>query len=251
MKQLTALLPIAITLSAAAPITHAQDFLSEDGWVIGGGAAYQSTILKGGDDFILPLPYATYRKGRFSADISGVGFDIISNDTLAITAVGSIRDAALTGDDIAEEFATIERGLAVEAGVQSELSLGLISISAELLHDISGQHDGIAGQLEASTGMKIGQYLFNAGVGGAYRDEKVSLYEYGVKANEATDTLQAYAPGSNWTPYLQVSVARSLSERSMLIGSVTYEYISNEIFDSPLVDKDHSTGVFIAYLRKL
>lgn len=250
MKQLAALLPFAITMSAAVQIANAQEFLSEDGWVFGGGVAYQSTILKGGEDFILPLPYATFRRGRFSADISGIGFDIISNDTLDVKLLGTIRDAALTGDDIADEFSTIERGLAVEAGVDSELSLGPISISAELLHDISGQHDGMAGKLEISIGRAIGQYTFNAGIGGAYRDEKLSLYEYGVKENEATDTLQAYSPGANWTPYLQLSAARPLSERSMIIGSVTYEDISKEIFDSPLVDKDHSTGVFIGYLRK-
>jgi|GEM_PF-5837707 len=232
----------AIAATGLQMPSHAQTDRSQDGWIVGGGVVYESSIIKDGNDLILPLPFAEYNNGRFHAGFDNLSYDIVANDILNLEVLGTFRDTSFSGDDLEKQYPTLKRNTAIEVGLAAEVQLGIAALSSRIVHDISGVHDGLSG-------VPIGKSILSAEIGATYKDEDVSLYEYGVSSDEATDTLVAYQPEDNWTPYFELSAAYPLSDKSMLIAAATHELIPDEIFNSPIVEKNNSTSIGIFYVR--
>lgn len=247
---------IAVTVFANlefATLAHAQSDLSvfeEEGWTLGAGITYGTTIIKGADDKVLPFPYIAYNKGNFHIGIDGVSYDIVSSNSLNVEVIGNLRDSSLGANDIQEAFPTIDRSIAFEAGLAASFDVNMFSFGASILQDLTGQHNGMEANLSISAGTMVDNILISLGGGSKYQDNDLSLYMYGVKEEEVTPTLAKFTPQANWTPYAELSVGMLLNKKSALFGVVTHEFIPNEVEISPLVDNNSASTIAIIYMRK-
>lgn len=90
------------------------------------------------------------------------------------------------------------------------------------------------------------------GIGVEWNSQNQNKYYYGVSDSEAQRSgLNSYKPDDSWNPYLELTVSYSLTDNLSVYGTGRYSHLSNEIKDSPMVDKSWtgllSTGVMYRF----
>ncbi len=85
-------------------------------------------------------------------------------------------------------------------------------------------------------------------IGVEWNSENQNDYYYGVSRKESSRSgLRGYNPNDSWNPYLELSANYNFAGNWSVYGTARYTRLSDEITDSPMVDKSRtgilSTGV--------
>lgn len=93
-----------------------------------------------------------------------------------------------------------------------------------------------------------GGLTLTPGIGVGWNSENQNEYYYGVSRHEsARSGLRSYDPESSWNPYLELSANYNFLGNWSVYGTARYTRLSDEVTDSPMVDKSWtgliSTGV--------
>ena len=247
---ITALSSLLITSPAIAQnIDNPFAVLDAPGWTVGGGIAAETSIIEGVDDQILPFPYIAYDWEDWHLSIDGLSYDAIETDTIALNILLAPRFSLVDPSDN-DRFKSIDRNEGIDAGISTEIALPLGNVSAMGLVDLTGAHNGYEFDVRYGIGVPIGSVVLDIGAGGTYRDENLNAYYFGVEADEATDSLAAYAPESSWAPYVDATAIWAVGERNFLLATVQYENLSDTVKDSPLVSESNSVSGMFAFIRK-
>ena len=86
------------------------------------------------------------------------------------------------------------------------------------------------------------------GIGVQWNSENQNEYYYGVSRKEsARSGLRGYNPNDSWSPYLELSASYNFLGDWSVYGTARYTRLSDEVTDSPMVDKSWtgliSTGI--------
>lgn len=81
-----------------------------------------------------------------------------------------------------------------------------------------------------------------------WNSENQNEYYYGVSRKEsARSGLRGYNPNDSWSPYLELSASYNFLGDWSVYGTARYTRLSDEVTDSPMVDKSRtgliSTGI--------
>lgn len=93
-----------------------------------------------------------------------------------------------------------------------------------------------------------GGFTLTPGVGIEWNSQKQNEYYYGVSRKESAHSeLQRYKPDDGWAPYLEISANYRFAGDWSIYGTARYISLSDEVTDSPMVDKSwnrlFSTGI--------
>lgn len=226
------------------PLLDTDDHLS-----IGFGVAWATSPFKGVDDEILPFPDISYQNGNFFMGFEELGYTVYSQETCAISLLGSWRSADYDSDDSSFLKGMEDRDLAIEAGamITMETFLGDIGISA--LSDVSGKHKGQTISAQYSIGIGDKGWGIEAVAGVSWQSEKVVDYYYGVRRSEVRNDRAYYKGKSTFSPSIGINGIVEIYGNLALQAGLNCEFLGSGITDSPLIEDDYvlSSSLSLSY----
>ena len=222
---------------------------NDDNLSIGLGVAWATSPYKGVDDIILPFPDISYQNGNFFIDFGGMGYTVYSQETCAITLLGSWSSSPYDNDDSSFLNGMEDRKYSIEAGaaITMETMVGNFGITA--LGDVSGHHKGQTVTAQYSIPFGGDTWGVEAVFGLNWQSEKMVDYYYGVRRSEVRTDRSYYEGKSTFSPSVSLNGAVEIYDNVTLEGGVNVELLGSGITDSPLIDDDYvlSASLSLSY----
>lgn len=213
---------------------------------IGAQVMVASNPYRGGDTVVLALPMLTYVGERFFVVSPRAGFNVVRH---ARGSINIIADYRFKGEAFeAEGFLAgmDDREDTVMAGVDASMrTYGRCRLEVSIMTDVLDRHNGQDVNLVLSRIFRMEKLFLIPGAGLVWRTSDYNDYYYGVKPSEATDERPAYDPGSTLEWFARLLLRYDFSDHWSLAGAARLEGLSDELRDSPIVDKDYLTTVFV------
>ncbi len=238
----TRLLPLTL-LCAAAPALAQEP---PPRWTVGVIAADRDAPYTGLDEDLLVVPLVRFEGERLYLRGLRAGWRLLDTPTYELALIGQARldgyDARdslfLTG--MADRRASLDLGLA-STWTSKKIGAIELSVAADALDRSGGT------ELAASWNL-----LFRAGgwtvvPGASLRWQNADLvdYYYGVRGSEAIVGRPAYTGDAALTPDVSVLATLPFAQRWTLFVRASHAWLPSEIADSPIVDDDRSTALFL------
>ncbi len=208
---------------------------------IGPGFLLSNSLYKGEDDnLFIPIPLLNYRANRFS--ISGITakYEIFSNRSTTLNALGQWRFDGYEASDSDFLAGMAERKRGFDGGVElrfADRSSGYVNIA--LVTDLSGNHKGNEARLSYGRTIRNDRTIYTPSIGIKYQCDDVTRYYYGVRPGEATAQRPFYNPSAAVNYYVGTNVIHPVGDRWTLFVLFNFEKLSGEISDSPIVDASY------------
>jgi outer membrane protein len=128
------------------------------------------------------------------------------------------------------------RGSAVDLGLGYQTRQPWGTLFGEVLRASVDGANGVEARVGYRYDLALGKLQVQPQISFALRDAKLNNYYYGVRAEEATATRPAYAPGGGVNAEFGLSAVYPLSERWRLIGGISAKRWSSGVRASPIVE---------------
>ncbi|MGO3127704.1 MAG: MipA/OmpV family protein [Luteimonas sp.] len=248
---LTALLPVsALAQSASAEQSGADIRLDDDRWTVGVAASVKDSPYAGEGMRVQPFPLVTYEGERVYWRGVTFGVHLVEAGGFTLDAVVSGRfDGFDRGDlgrlELERNGVDIDR-LAdrddgADAGLAARWRLGDGEFRLSAVADITGTSEGYELSADYGHRFRIGKTMVIPGIGVQWLSDDLANYYYGVQPGE-TFAATPYQPDAALVPRVSVAFARPLVGKWRLQGLLQYQYLPDELADSPLLERN-SGGV--------
>lgn len=211
----------------------------EKGSVLGIGVMYPERPYKGIDEDVYVVPIGQLEYKRFFIDGGTFGYNLVNDDQIKFAVVGSTRVEGYDADDSPDLNGMDDRDWTVDMGLRLLLTKGVFSFTVSGLADPWDVHGG--GELNSFVSAKLFDGFLRPRAGVRWLSEEVVNYYYGVRDSETTAVRPQYNPESTFNYVLGLTIGIPLKDRWALIGDIQYEFLGDQIKDSPIIDKD---GIF-------
>ncbi len=212
---------------------------------VGAGAVISSKPYDGVDSKVYPVPIFGYEGERlYLRGISG-GYRLFKRGGWSIGPMLRPRFEGYSSGDSSALAGMGSRNLTLDGGVDLSLRTKWGLFGVQFVTDLLGAHDGQ--ELEASyTAMfPYAGFDFIPSVALRWHSDNLLDYYYGVTTSEARAGRPAYAPDDTISPAIRLAVRRELSSHWGLLLGFQYEWLDNEISDSPIVDDDTTLSLLL------
>lgn len=137
----------------------------------------------------------------------------------------------------------------IELGPSVGLRRWPVQVHLNTFFEPTNRHDGVTGQLSLSYPMSWSRGYLVPKIEAVYQDSKYTEYYYGISAAEATPTRPQYSPGAAVNTEVKLVWGYELSDKWLLSGKISLEYLADEIRNSPIVDRKKiwSVNLGLAY----
>ncbi|MGD8476750.1 MAG: MipA/OmpV family protein [Burkholderiales bacterium] len=184
------------------------------------------------------MPIYVYEGEMFYLHSYRAGFKLPVTEGLKFDVFISSRFEGFPYDEIPESLADMQpRNPGLDGGLALRYSSPVGDFALQFTNDISTESNG--SEFIAGYGFKWrhGRFLWHPFVRVAFRDTDLNDYYYGVHEDEATPERAAYEAGDGYNFEFGLSTNYRISRNWRLLAGVAAERLSNEIQDSPIVDK--------------
>lgn len=234
-KLLTASLILATTATAA--------FAADGKFTLGAGVGVLSSPYKQYDDDVVPVPVISYDNDSFWLRGLGAGYYLWNDasDKLSLTAYWSPMHFK-PGDSDNNQLRKLDRRRAtLMAGLSYEHFTQYGFLRTTIAGDTLDESNGIVWDLAWLYRYTNGGLTVTPGIGVQWNSDNQNEYYYGVSKKEsARSGLRSYDPDNSWNPYLELAVSYRLTDSWSVYGLGRYTRLSDEVTDSPMVDKSWS-----------
>jgi len=221
------------------------------------GLAYSQgqTPYLGGDKSSFAYPYLTsFRNPAFTDDWlvfsnGDLGARWTSEGGWVLGAVGRIQTLG-TGDLAIEELIGFTpRHWTIEMAPLVGWRGWPIHLDYKLYKEISGRHGGLTSELRVSYPTEWDWGYLIPELAAIRQDENYTGYYFGVEPPEITPPQNAYSPGPALNYQARLTWGYAISDKWLLSGHITSEWLDPVISNSPIVDKDQlwSANIGLAY----
>lgn len=215
-----------------------------DEFSLGAAVLMTSNPYVGSQDQVFPVPVLGYEgeHGYFRGLAGGVYLWNDDHHTLSVNAYylplhfkpGDSDDDAMKQLDKRRSTLMAGMGYRYKHPVLGQLRL-------EISGDTLNNSNGVLGDMGYLYPMVIGDWRIIPGAGVTWASGNHNDYYYGVSANEsARSGLAQYQLGSNWTPYLELTVNYQINDNWRSFLSARGMAFSSEVKDSPMVSDNYS-----------
>jgi len=215
---------------------------------VGGGVVVKTKPYADADAKIYPIPLFAYEGKRFYLQGAQGGYRLFSHKGFSIGPVLRPRFDGYDQDDSPILNGMEERDWSVDGGVGAQMLTGVGLFGVSFVTDLLGRHKGQELEFGYTILFKAAGFDFIPTAGVRYKSENLVDYYYGVRANETRPDRPVYEPDAATDPFLRLAVRRKLSDHWSLLGAAQYEWLTDEITDSPLVDKNYEISVMAGAL---
>lgn len=219
---------------------------------IGGGVMVRSQPYVGSDSRVYPVPLFTYEGKRLYCRGIAAGYWLFQIDGLSIGPTIQPRLGGYDEDDSSLLEGMHDRDWSVDGGISINWLTGFGLFAITGVADLFGKHDGQELDFSYTVLFDKAGFTFMPSAGVRYKSDNLVDYYYGVDDDEirfdAVVSRPAYEGNDAVDPYLRMVVRRKISERWSLLGAVQYEWLDNEIANSPIVDDNYEASVLLGAL---
>ncbi len=134
-----------------------------------------------------------------------------------------------------------KRKTSLMAGVEFSRTINSGLLQFNYLHELTNNHNGQ--EVRLAFAHPLNQYGWSSTVGLTWKDAAMTDYYYGIDSNEVSDSRSVYNPSASINPFLRLSWKQQ-SESFWRFG-LEYQKLSDEIYHSPIVNKDYVLTAFI------
>jgi MipA family protein len=220
----------------------------EPGTYLGAGAIVSSKPYEGVDVAVYPVPLFAYEGKRlYMRGITG-GYRLFIGDGWSIGPVLQPRFDGFDEGDSSALDGMDDRKWSVDAGVGVSYltKVGLFGLS--YVTDILGRHKGQELELSYTVLFRLGGFDFIPSAGMRWKSENLVDYYYGVKPSEALLRRPVYEGEEALDPFVRLAVRRKFTERWSLLAAVQYEWLDDEITNSPIVNSNYDVSFMAGVL---
>jgi len=244
---------IFVLISLLFPAIAAAEGSSEKNIIsLGGGVRVSTSEYKDDGTSISPVPLVNYEGEYFFLRGLTAGAHIYKDElnelSLTVSYMTQSFDASESDNSAMRQLDDRDASMFAGAAyrVSSEWGVAKLSLSADVL-DTS---HGFIADASYAYPFKISFLKLRPVVGLEWTSEDFNDYYYGVSEKESLKSgLDRYRAGSGVNPYLGLNLKINLAEDFDLMLSTKAKSLSEEITDSPMVDRDvkYSFGVGMSY----
>jgi outer membrane scaffolding protein for murein synthesis (MipA/OmpV family) len=192
---------------------------------------------------LVPL-YLYNGKYLFARGTSG-GIHLYDSDRLQLNALARYRFSQLKPSRNEYYEGLEEREQTVEAGVEALWRTDWGRLKLQWLTDTLDRHNGDFMSVSYRYNWDFGNFSFSPFISWTWEDADLTNYYYGVSESEARADRPAYTPGkSEWLRF-GLNSTWWLNDRISLFANVGFGGPDNAVTDSPLVEEDSGSAVFI------
>ena len=266
MKKLYSFLLLAAMPASAwaqsAPATTSLedqvDVAESSRWRLGLGVAAIDNGYVGQGTRLTPVPLVSY-EGQYvffrgiTAGVHVLKSDGISLDAVITPGFGGIDASDFSRADLARRGINRDnlqdRSRSIDAGLQATWRGAAGQLKLEATTDVSGNSKGQEYSLRYGYAMPMGAFTVTPSAGVKFLSNKVANYYYGILPEEVRRGLPNYRPGGALIPEIGVSLTRPIGPKWALVINARYSELPDKISNSPLVDGDNTTSVFVGFSR--
>lgn len=194
--------------------------------------------------------------GNFSIEGSGNGgaaadagnFGNIVSDENSGAADGPIAfqpEAEEGGQDSIDFDDLHDRDMSGLMGFEYSLDGESMSFGLQALQDVSSVHDGKQLRLAFSNALYQSESTtFMTNLGAEWKDSKTLDYYYGVRADEVSDSSEAYIVDDDVSYYVKFDWRKRISKHWELRAVIHNRWFGDAVYNSPLVEDKTTLAVF-------
>lgn len=212
---------------------------------LGAGAVINSKPYVGADARVYPIPLFRFEGKRFYLRGASGGYRLFTGEGWSLGPVVQPRLDGYEEDDSSALEGMDDRDWSVDAGAAFSWRTGIGLFELAYITDLLGRHDGQEADFRYALRFRRGAFTFVPATGIRWKSENLVDYYYGVQSDEVRPDRPSYEGGDALNPYVGVTVQYKLGERWRLLTGARYEWLDDEIADSPIVD-DHYEVSFLA-----
>jgi outer membrane protein len=209
----------------------------------------------GSENSTFGYPFLTsFRDSAFTDDWllirdGNLGFRWISEGGWELGAVGRVQTLGTGTSDSPKLIALDDREWTLELAPMIGWRGWPVQINLMVYTEVLGRHDGLISELEFSLPREWDRGFFVPTFELIHRDADYTNYYFGVSPAESLPTRPEYQAGESLSTSLGFRWGYAITNKWLLSGSFGYEFLDDEISNSPIVDKDSlwSVNVGIAY----
>ncbi|BBG59035.1 MULTISPECIES: MipA/OmpV family protein [Providencia] len=214
-------------------------------WSVGASVLAQATPYKGikSSDYLTPVPMVNYESEDFYFRTLAVGYYLWNDkvDQISIDAYYYPQFFKPKENDNESMRKLDRRRDTVMGGFTYKHNADWGTLRFIGSGDMLGVSKGLRGEAAYLYSFKSNGWALTPGIGIKWDSEKQNRYEYGVSSKESRNSgLARYQPGSSWTPYVELSGNYRFADNWTLFAMGRVDKLSNEVKDSPMVNKSYS-----------
>ncbi|GKW15157.1 MltA-interacting protein MipA [Pectobacterium carotovorum subsp. carotovorum] len=210
---------------------------------LGLGAAGSTSVYRGVDNDVYPLPVLNYESENFYFRGLGGGYYLWNDGVNRFSLTAYYLPLGFKpgdSDDLRMKQLDKRRGTLM-AGAAYRHTADWGEIRTVLAGDTLDYSNGFVWDTAYLYRFSMGDLSITPGIGASWFSENMNQYYYGVSAQEsARSGFNQYSPGDGWAPYLELSAGYKINDSWSAWAVGRYTRLSDEMKDSPIVDSNHS-----------
>ena len=229
------LLALGVLIATSATAVQAESKLT-----LGAGVGIVEHPYKQYDHDLYPVPVINYEGDNFWFRGLGGGYYLWNDGTDQLSVMGYWSPMYFKpGDSDNSQLRKLDkRKSTVMAGVSWMHHTQYGSLRTALSGDILDNSNGVVWDTAWVYRYTNGGLTLTPGIGVEWNSENQNQYYYGVSHHEAAKSgLRSYDPSNSWNPYLELTANYRFANSWSVYGTARYTRLSDEITDSPMVDK--------------
>ena len=233
-------------------LATADDKPEKLGLSLGAGVSVSTSEYKGDGTGITPIPLLNYEGEYLFVRGLSAGAHLYKDDanevSLVVSYLSQSFDASESDNRAMQRLD--DRDSSMSAGAAYSLRTDWGTAKLSLVADVLGTSNGFIADASYAYPFKYSFLKLKPVAGIEWTSGDYNDYYYGVDANESLRSgLSGYEAESGFSPYLGLSVKIGLAQDFDLMLSTKTKWLSKEITDSPMVDRDvnHSFAAGLTY----
>ncbi|MEC5208987.1 outer membrane protein [Psychrobacter sp. PL15] len=198
------------------------------------------------------LPSVFYDNNKIYARGAQAGAYLINDGTNELSVYAQLAGSEFDPDDADGALSGLDkRKASAAAGITYLRRTPIGGFRGQIATDILGRSDGSIGRLTYLTKFTRDKLTVYPSIGVEWNDENYNEYYYGVSNEESSRTgVAAYSPDQSFSPYISVSANYDINDKLAGFASQSFNYLSDEQYDSPMVDSRTESTTTLGLLYK-
>ncbi|MCT4712980.1 MipA/OmpV family protein [Enterobacteriaceae bacterium H11S18] len=236
------ILALGAFIASSFPAAHA-----EGPWSLGAAVLVTPNPYKGDQDRVYPVPMIGYEGEDFYLRGFNAGYYLWNDKTDKLSAVIYYDPLHFRPKDsnYRNLRALDSRKATMMAGLSYVHNTEYGFLRTVLAGDVLDNSNGINWDTAWLYRYNADRLTLTPGIGVQWSSENQNEYYYGVSKKESSRSgVSSYDPSNGWSPYVELSVNYKLTDDWNVFGMGRYIRLSDEVNDSPIIDRQW-TGVLL------
>ncbi|MDP8212714.1 MAG: MipA/OmpV family protein [Candidatus Zapsychrus exili] len=201
----------------------------------------------------IPILYWHSEGGKSYVEGNKGGYQLIEYDNLKLDFIFVPRLMGYDDEDSTDLEGMQERKMSLDGGVGFSWDLvehDGVSVDINFLTDLLGEHKGKEIELKILKKFKHDYFTFTPSAGVKWQSQDLVNYYYGVRSNEVAAGRSEYEPDASLNCFASINFNMGISQEWVIATYFNIERLSNEIYDSPIVDDNYVVSSMVGLVRK-